>query len=194
MLKKLLLLLPLALLVIAACRPTLASAPPELNTQEIAPAQAVTPTPTPTPPLKYAEVIGPAPTPSVSRPPGPTFKVFPPPKTDEEAMQQRQERIKELEALGQAPGPGVKSAGPQTKGFTVVVAGKKIKLPDDAYIGAIVSEVVCIPGQPCSKAPLLGIQRNNSYIIVSIPTGRIDKEVIAPGEEGAFDFLKRALQ
>ncbi|MDP6403129.1 MAG: hypothetical protein QF467_06240 [SAR202 cluster bacterium] len=37
------------------------------------------------------------------------------------------------------------------------------------------------------------IGRGNSTIAVSAPSGAIFEEKVAPGEEGAFDFLKEAL-
>ena len=79
------------------------------------------------------------------------------------------------------------------KGETVTIAGVEIHLPEDAYIDAFISKALCRPGSTCARLPWVVIQRGESKIFVSIPTGVIDREIIAPGEEGAFDFLKEVL-
>ena len=73
---------------------------------------------------------------------------------------------------------------------TKEVAGKKIAIPSDARVFAWLSEAGCFSQSPCPVAPIYGIKRSNSIISVEAQTGRILTETLAPGEEGAFNFLK----
>jgi hypothetical protein len=88
------------------------------------------------------------------------------------------------------PGP---QPTPQPGGI-ILIAGKSIRLPDDAYHASTVLTVECRWGQPCPQPPLDTITRGRSRITVSRPTGQIVEEHIAPGEEGAFDWLREALR
>ncbi len=85
-------------------------------------------------------------------------------------------------------------SGPTTKGMTITIAGKKIKLPDDAYIEYDVSSVTISPGKTGPETPYFVIARGNSRILVPQHSGKIYSETIAPSEEGAFNFLKEALK
>lgn len=93
---------------------------------------------------------------------------------------------------GQLPGKFIDVGGPQTTGTEIVLAGKKLRLPPDTSIGMRISEVFCMEGKPCPKAPLIVLQRGNSKIWISEPTGQITQRLTAPGEEHAFDFLQEA--
>ena len=86
-------------------------------------------------------------------------------------------------------------AGPKTAGQTISIAGVFIKLPIDAYLNGIVVSGVCTIGDdsPCIFGPFQIIKRGNSTISVSTSTGEIVHEEVAPGEDGAFDFLKDGL-
>ncbi len=72
-------------------------------------------------------------------------------------------------------------AGPETRGTEVLIAGKKIKLPEDAELG----------GLTLSDSLMFRIIRGNSIIRIGCKTGEVSFGIIAQGEEGAFDFLKQ---
>ena len=84
--------------------------------------------------------------------------------------------------------------GPSRKGATVAIKGINIKLPDDAYIEGLVAAAMGVVGQTPPETPYYVIVRGNSRVLVTERTGRILREILATGEENAFDFLKRALQ
>lgn len=127
-----------------------------------------------------------------------------PPKLTREQMQPTQEeRAKMSKALEDTYKPPAKvfdyeviyeTSGPSTKGMTITIAGKKIKLPDDAYIAHDVSSVTRSPGKTGPETPYFVIARGNSKILIPQRSGKIYSETIAPGEEGAFNFLKEALK
>ena len=97
--------------------------------------------------------------------------------------------------------------GPETAGSVLTVAGLQIQLPDDAYIHQIVNLVVClgesvvVVGEIAveetdlcpPQTPYYDLARGDSTVRVVEQTGRVFGETIAPGEEGAFNFLKEAL-
>jgi hypothetical protein len=68
-----------------------------------------------------------------------------------------------------------------------------VKLPPDAYIAAHIIEIFDC-GNPCPETPIYEIRRGASFLAISERSGRIITERIAPGESGAFDFLKEALK
>ena len=73
------------------------------------------------------------------------------------------------------------------------IRGLLILLPPDAYIKHYINLVDCVAGEPCPEIPFYVIERGNSTISATARTGKVTGEDIAPGEEGAFDFLKAAL-
>jgi hypothetical protein len=83
-------------------------------------------------------------------------------------------------------------SGPRTRGSTITIAGRRITLPPDAWVESYIVAGTC--AGPCPELPLYQIKRGNSIISVGIPTGRINGEQVALGEEGTFDFLKEALR
>jgi hypothetical protein len=88
--------------------------------------------------------------------------------------------------------------GPTTAGALIVIAGREVQLPADAYIdGGIVTHADYGVGgpqpPPGAGAPFIAIRRGNSQILVNIVTGVTWNESIAPGETGAFGFLFAAL-
>lgn len=188
MLKKLLLLLPLVLLVIAACRPTLASAPPDITNQETTPAQLVTPKS----PVNASVNVDPRNWPKPDNQP----PVLPPPFINKPnaTAEERAAWRKEMEEKGIIR-DGPPAFGPATKGSTVVIKGKNIKLPDDAYVQGVVLFAEPVVGlKPASETPYFIIIRGKSAIHVTEHTGKILQEYISPNEQGTFDFLKKALQ
>lgn len=179
-------------LVIAGCAPNAppsgvpASRPTLPSRESTSSPQVVTPTPIPTPTPPPPWYIAPPPTgmPYIK---GPT--PYPPPKNAQELLAQQEE----IDRKSRATGGTVTRAGPETKGATITVAGKNIKLPDDAYWDGIAMEVSCLNEVPCAQTPIIGIVRGKSEIGVSINTGQIAGEKVAPGEEGAFAFLDKEL-
>jgi hypothetical protein len=67
-----------------------------------------------------------------------------------------------------------------------------VPFPPDAYDGIVVDVLCAGPG--CPELPLYSIRRGNSSTTVNPKTGALGPEVLAPGEEGAFTFLKEALR
>lgn len=74
-------------------------------------------------------------------------------------------------------------AGPETRGIEWLIAGKKIKLPEDAELGGLMI---------VDHSPVLCIVRGNSIVYIGYTTGKVTFCSIAQGEEGVFDFLKQA--
>ena len=181
--KRLLFIIPVLITLLAACRAPLPTVSPSDSFSEtVVPSQATTPTPTRTF----------LPTPTPVRTPTPT-----PPPLSWEQLQKMEE------GLHKAYTPPAKLfdsevnysiQGPTTKGMTITIAGKKVKLPDDAYIEYYVTEGIPSPGARMPDLPLYVIARGKSMISVSRGSGKIDREIVALGEEGTFNFLKEALK
>ena len=77
-------------------------------------------------------------------------------------------------------------------GGPVKLAGRLIQLPDDAY-EASWSWGDCAGSMPCPKNPVITIARGASKVTVG-GDGKVWSAELAPGEAGAFDFLKEALK
>ncbi len=78
-------------------------------------------------------------------------------------------------------------------GSVLTIAGKRVQLPQDAFVDRYTISVLCVEHDACPQTPILQIKRGNSTIAVSAPSGTIVEERTAPGEERAFDFLKEVL-
>jgi hypothetical protein len=91
-------------------------------------------------------------------------------------------------ALG-GRGPSGDPSGPTTCAAEIVVAGSKVRLPPDAYVADLVSVRDCVERTPCGMTTIYVLRRGESEVLVSQRTGTGTNEKIAPGEEGAFDFL-----
>jgi hypothetical protein len=157
-------------------------------------AAAVRPHPTSVPEsAQERQAIGPAdvpePVPTAApvqtapyEPPGPPRQVptpTPPPLSPEEPFGRPR------------PGTTIYSSGPETRGTVIGVAGRLVQLPPDAYIANSVAFIQCYePG--CPEAPYYVLRRGESSVGVSRRTGYVFGAEIAPGEEGAFDFLREA--
>lgn len=130
--------------------------------------------------------LSPAPV-STPRPPIVTPAPRPPePRTLEESRQIREKLQREEGNSGRL----VPASGPETRGIVIHVAGKPIQLPPDAWIEREITFIQCALGEPCPQAPLYELRRGSSRIVISVPSGDWGHERIAPGEEGAFDFIK----
>ncbi|MBM3948436.1 MAG: hypothetical protein FJ312_04190 [SAR202 cluster bacterium] len=78
---------------------------------------------------------------------------------------------------------------------TLELRGKAIELPPDVRVTGIISHILCVsPGCSEEELPYIQLERGNSIASVSAKTGRIVEEKIAPGEEGAFDFIREAMR
>lgn len=88
--------------------------------------------------------------------------------------------------------------GLEAKGKPIRVAGIDVQLPPDAYVEYIIVDALPCPpsieGVNCPEVPFYKLRRGNSTIGVSIKSGTMFQEQVAPGEEGAFDFLREAFQ
>lgn len=83
----------------------------------------------------------------------------------------------------------------ESRGKPITIAGRTVQLPPDAYLYGIVAGVMCVEGAgQCPEAPAYVIKRGNSVINVVPRNGKIQGEYVAPGEEGAFDFLRESLE
>jgi len=87
-------------------------------------------------------------------------------------------------------------AGPGTRGKTITVAGKEVKLPPDAELGGLAPiaepslDQVLPPGYEPLDYPLLRIIRGEMVIFVSVETGWFDVNL---GSRRDFQFLLDAL-
>lgn len=114
------------------------------------------------------------------RPPGPTGPPTvvpgkPPPAVDRAILER-------AAALDRTDGPtevdlgegfkGRAVAGPRTRGSTIEVAGKKLKLPPDAELNGIILEVLPAGTGPTIETPAFAIVRGKSNAVVSIKTGQ----------------------
>ncbi len=87
-------------------------------------------------------------------------------------------------------------SGPETAGALIVIAGREVQLPADAYIEEFALKIEFrsdVPRPAGADAPAIAIRRGNSQILVNLATGFTWNESIAPGETGAFGFLFAAL-
>ena len=75
------------------------------------------------------------------------------------------------------------TAGPETRGIEWLIGGKKIKLPEDAELGGVLTT---------DDGFMLVILRGNSTMSIELTTGKVYFCSIACGEEAAFDFIKQA--
>ncbi|MBM3944553.1 MAG: hypothetical protein FJ317_03570 [SAR202 cluster bacterium] len=79
---------------------------------------------------------------------------------------------------------------------SLTLNGKVVNLPPDVDVAGITVSILCVAGTPCptDELPFYILRRGDSRADVSEKTGRIALEKVAPGEEGAFDFLREALK
>ncbi|MGB3205175.1 MAG: hypothetical protein WBB28_09320 [Crinalium sp.] len=86
------------------------------------------------------------------------------------------------------------NTGPEGKGKPIKIAGIDVQLPPDAYVEYVIVDGTCIagaiPGVNCPEFPFYRLRRGNSTIGVSVNSGTMFQENLAPGEEEGFNFLK----
>ena len=126
-----------------------------------------------------------------STPPPPKPTPSPPPNIPEPCSSQDTVTSEEREEVKARRGPP--PWGPHTAGSVIQIAGQHLQLPEDVYVEAIVSEILCIAGEPCPVAPLYVLRRGDSLASIEKRTGRF-----APGTPvstmGTFDFIEKALR
>jgi len=81
------------------------------------------------------------------------------------------------------------ASGPATYGKTIVIADKTLQLPQDAYIEGNTVIVECRVESKCPASPVYVLARGGSSIRID-RNGNIYGEILAPGEEHAFDFVR----
>jgi hypothetical protein len=99
--------------------------------------------------------------------------------------------------------PGEHNQPPELGGQRLTAGGRTVQLPPDVFVvGGVISEPPEAFGRPTrtGATPVTVIdyrsvilQRGHSRVRVGLQSGRVFPLVTAPGEEGAFDFLKEAL-
>lgn len=115
-------------------------------------------------------------------------------RTKEMPVEQMRAEYAKLNQQLEAEGLGTITfdRGPLTRGAEIEIAGRKIRLPNDAEVGGIIQEG--IPIDPSisldSMLPYIVIFRGQSAIHIHLNTGHVLYGWFAPGEQGAFDFLK----
>jgi|GEM_PF-5585527 len=116
-------------------------------------------------------------------------------RTKEMPVEQMREEYAKLNRQLEAEGLGtiMFDRGPLTRGTEIVIAGRKMRLPDNAEIRAILSNGLT-PSLPRdmteSPTTVAVITRGNSSITLDMTTGRVVEIHFAPGEKNAFDFVK----
>ena len=144
-----------------------------------------------------------APTPAPTLPPSP-------PEEEVKGVSSRPQSASE-DLLSPTPGPTVTMPlpeevvkwrlrgsvfprGPYSVGSRVSLGNRSIQLPNDVYVDAVVNSGLCVVGQPCSQGRVYVLRHGESVVTVEERTGRILYEQLATGDEGAFDFLRQALE
>ena len=126
-----------------------------------------------------------------STPPPPKPTPSPPPNIPEPRSSQDTVTSEEREEVKARRGPP--PWGPHTAGSVIQIAGQHLQLPEDVYVEAIISEGLCIAGEPCPVAPLYVLRRGDSLASIEKRTGRF-----APGTPVStmetFDFIEKALR
>ena len=129
------------------------------------------------------------PRPTPKPPPPPKSTPSPPPNIPDLAQDTVSSEEREEVKARRGPPPW----GPHTAGSVIQIAGHQLQLPSDVYVEAIVSEILCIAGEPCPVAPLYVLRRGDSLASIEKRTGRF-----APGTPVStmetFDFIEKALR
>lgn len=84
------------------------------------------------------------------------------------------------------------AAGEKTKGSVITIAGEKVKLPEDAFIKAFVTEDEGLGRRgETEHLPFYAIQRGSSAIMIAQKTGVVVNLVLDEADKKPFDFLKK---
>lgn len=128
--------------------------------------------------------------PPLSTPPPPER---PPPRPAGEVSEEEDAAIRAT-AEAESPGRLIAASGLETAGKTITFRdGRRVTLPEDAWIESRVSAIFCVEGQECPPLPYYVIQRWDSQAEVDA-TGRIWGEKVSSLDEDPFAFLREALQ
>jgi len=92
-----------------------------------------------------------------------------------------------------APAQSAAAAGPgQPIGGRIIrISGRIVQIPPDAYVSRELNLLQCPSSTACPEVPMYELVRGGSTATVGGQSGTIYQQEIAPGEEGAFDFLRR---
>ena len=86
------------------------------------------------------------------------------------------------------------AVGPTSKGANIEIAGKSLKLTENAYIDAFIVSTYCFMGQRCPKAPAYRINIGKSWIEFSAVDGEIIQGRQTTEEDmAAYDALETRL-
>lgn len=88
---------------------------------------------------------------------------------------------------GEGSGRVIAVSGPETAGSVVVIRGRKVRLPPDAYVSAYYVTVDCVPRTPCPDPPVQVIQRSGAEIVLEQRTGLVWSR---SGPAEAWTFLR----
>ena len=85
---------------------------------------------------------------------------------------------------------GLQEWGPHTAGTVIEIAGRQVQLPEDVHVETVISEILCVVGDPCPDTPIWVLQRGDILFSISKRSGRPP-----PGRDipEAFDFIREAL-
>jgi hypothetical protein len=73
--------------------------------------------------------------------------------------------------------------------MSILIGGRTVQLPPDAYVSAYEPFVQCVAGQGCPDPPIYELRRGASSVRLEAQSGTVLGEHVAPGETAAFDFL-----
>lgn len=89
-----------------------------------------------------------------------------------------------------------KLSGEDTKGATINISGKDVKLPADAFVLAYVVSVEPLSNveETLKHVPYYAIQSGNSVIAIAARTGFVVNLTLDPADSKPFEFLKKHIQ
>ena len=76
----------------------------------------------------------------------------------------------------------------------ILVAGRNVQLPQDAYVSSYEPYAECTAGQPCPDPPIYELRRGAASLRIEAKSGAVIEETIVPGDAGVFDFVHDALK
>jgi hypothetical protein len=99
------------------------------------------------------------------------------------------------------PADFVPADGPTTRGITIAMGKRSVKLPDHVQVNASIFEVTCLAGLPCPETPIVVLEdtHNGEIIAVSLKTGKIEDNTALSPEDNrkkreVFKWLVQQLE
>jgi hypothetical protein len=93
-----------------------------------------------------------------------------------------------------APGSPQHGQPPELGGPRLGIKGRDVPLPPDTFVGGGGFVDYLSPAPADADSSLVILRRGRSTIELGEQSGKIIREDLAPGEEGAFTFLTEALR